>query len=848
MGETISNKIVLEGEAEYKRALADINSRLRENKSAMKAAAAEYDAAGDSMEAMYRYGDSLERTMASQNEALGLMSEHLDRVEACYGKNSREANELRTKINNMRVELAKTQTQMRQFEGSMDAAAQTGDDLKAGMDAGSAGLEQVGEAAGRANEDVQELSQSIADTMGKKIIDFVIAGKAFDTLKDGLSQAVTWAIGEGVDGLRERGYMQSGTGDVQLTQSRLDVKDQVDRLWSGRMDGMATAAAVETVDTVMDNLSQVMPGAVAEVTNAAIFQQERFGASIIEQMNRADAMVKTFGIDWMNAFDLMTLGFQNSHDGGEMMLRMFDENAQVFRQMGYDADDMFSTILSAVNNEELGKDSNLNKGMMELISTVTDGSKESLATLKALGIEAKDIGVKAQQGGETAAAAYQLVLERLLSVEDVTKRNELGAALFGEKVWTATGGDIASALLAGFGQTIEADGVTQAAMDALLDNIDDSLAQLKERGNQAAGQAMEPLIDGLNGGLKEVNRIIDEETDGTVTGILGRFQEISDEADRQENEAINQWFGQWLDGLVQGTKEKLQGTTQGAAEAMSAATADLIAELDAIDERITAAWRSGDDAEAMNLEGRKQELIEQINSMATDVSEEFSGMGTDAASALEDTSGDMRTAGETLTGEAVGAMTDAQGDMRTEGETLGGEGVTGLEDGLSGMRDASMSAVDGAVAELYGGVSRAYAAGQATGKAYARGYKSALGIASPSRVMREAAQDTVSPLFDEFEQDRMRLYEAAAGLAQAVSDGYGDSAALRAEAPQSGAQAAGGADVETMAQAMQKAMSGMAFELDGSRFAVLIEPGVSRATQQRAMATVRGQGAAARSW
>ncbi len=824
MGETISNKIVLEGEAEYKKALGDINSRLRENKSAMKAAAAEYDAAGDSMEAMYRYGDSLERTMQTQNEALGLMSEHLDRVEACYGKNSREANELRTKINNMRVELAKTQTQMRQFEGSMDAAAQTGDDLKAGMDAGSAGLEQVGEAAGRASEDVQDLSQSIADTMGRKIIDFVIAGKAFDTLKDGLSQAVTWAIGEGVDGLRERGYMQSGTGDVQLTQSRLDVKDQVDRLWSGRMDGMATAAAVETVDTVMDNLSQVMPGTVAEVTNAAIFQQERFGASVGEQMSRADAMVKTFGIDWMNAFDLMTLGFQNSHDGGEMMLRMFDENAQVFRQMGYDADDMFATILSAVNNEELGKDSNLNKGMMALIATVTDGSKESLKTLKTLGIEAKDIGVKAQQGGETAAAAYQLVLDRLMSVEDVTKRNELGAALFGEKVWTATGGDIANALLAGFGQTIEADGVTQAAMNALLDNIGDSWAGLKERASQQVGAATEGLVSDANAFLKDVNAQTDK-MGGDV--LKGASQAAAD--------------------LIGRKIEESKEAHQNLQAELDAGMADLIAELDAIDERITAAWRSGDDAEAMNLEFRKQELIEQINSMATEVSEEFSGMGTDAATSLSDKSGEMRTAGETLTGEAVGAVTDAQGDMQTAGETLGGEGVTGLEDGLSGMRDASMSAVDGAVAELYGGVSRAYAAGQATGKAYARGYKSALGIASPSRVMREAAQDTVSPLFDEFEQDRMRLYEAAAGLAQAVSDGY-DSAALRAEAPQSGAQAAGGADVETMAQAMQKAMSGMAFELDGSRFAVLIEPGVSRATQQRAMATVRGQGAAARSW
>lgn len=821
MGETISNKIVLEGEAEYKRALADINSRLRENKSAMKAAAAEYDAAGDSMEAMYRYGDSLERTMASQNEALGLMSEHLEKVEACYGKNSREANELRTKINNMRTELAKTQTQMRQFESSMDAASTAGDDLKAGMDAGSAGLEQVGEAAGRANEDVQELSQSIADTMGKKIIDFVIAGKAFDTLKDGLSQAVTWAIGEGVDGLRERGYMQSGTGDVQLTEARMGVKDQVDRLWSGRMDGMATAAAVETVDTVMDNLSQVMPGTVAEVTNAAIFQQERFGASISEQMQRADAMVKTFGVDWMDAFDLMTLGFQNSHDGGEMMLRMFDENAQVFRQMGYDADDMFSTILAAVNNEELGKDSNLNKGMMALISTVTDGSKESLDTLKALGIEAKDIGIKAQQGGETAAAAYQLVLEQLLSVEDVAKRNELGAALFGDTVWTATGGDIASALLAGFGQTIETEGVTQAAMDALLDNIGDNWAGLKERTAQQAGEATEGLVQAANEFVKDVN----EQTDRLGGDVL---------------KGASQAAANLIEGKVEDIKDE--------GNRLMDATADLYAQLEALDEQINNAWMSGDNVEALTLEAQKQQLIDEIATVKQEVMDGFGEVGTEAASSLEDKAEDMRTAGETLTDEAVGAVTDAQGDMQSAADSLGQSGVTGLEDALADMRGASEDAVDGAVAELYGGVSRAYAAGQATGKAYARGYKSALSIKSPSRVMREAAKDTVSPLFDEFEQDRARLYEAAAGLAQAVSEGYGDSAALRAEVPQGGAQAAGGASVETIAQAMRQAMSGMAFELDGNRFAVLIEPGVSRATQRRAMATVRGQGAAARSW
>lgn len=829
MGETISNRIVLEGEAAYKKALADINSRLRENKSAMKAAAAEYDGAGESMEAMYRYGDSLERTMESQNEALGLMSEHLDRVESAYGKNSREANELRTKINNMRTELAKTQTQMRQFESSMDAASAAGDDLKAGMDAGSAGLEQVGEAAGRAQGEVQELSESIADMMGRKIIDFVIAGKAFDTLKDGLAQAVTFAIGEGVDGLRERGYIQSGTGDVQLTEARMGVKDQVDLRWSGRLDGMATAAAVETVDTVMDNLSQVMPGTVAEVTNAAIFQQERFGASVSEQMQRADSMVKTFGIDWMDAFDLMTLGFQNSHDGGEMMLRMFDENAQVFRQMGYDADDMFSTILSAVNNEELGKDSNLNKGMMELISTVTDGSKESAATLKALGLEAKDIGVKAQQGGETAAAAYQLVLERLMAVEDVAKRNELGQALFGEKVWTSTGGDIASALLAGFGQTIEADGVTQAAMDALLDNIGDNWAGLKERVGQQAGAATEGLVEDANAFLADVNA----QTDAMGGDVLkGASQAAANLIDRKIGE-----------------QKQAQQSLQ---DAMAAATADLYAQLDALNEQINAAWENGDTLQALTLEGQKQELIDEIAEVKQQVQDGFGEVGSEAATALEGTSDGMRTSAETLTGEAVGAVTDAASDMETAGSGLGESGATGLEDGLEGMTDASADAVDGAVAELYRGASRAYAAGQATGKAYERGYKTALSIASPSRVMRAAAQDTVSPLFDEFEADRARLQAAGAALGAAVQEGYNSlsplqrgphPSALWADTFPIGEGGAGG-----LVQAMRQAMSGMTWEIDGQTMAVLVEPGVSRATAQRVVATVRGQGAAARSW
>ena len=141
----IKNALVLEGEAEYKKSLDNINRALRESKSAMKAAAAEYDSAEGSMVALYRQGDALERVLDNQREALRLMGEQLEKVENAYGKNSREATELRTRINNMRTEMAKTTTELRQFENRMEQAANAMNDAGDGK-AGDA-IAQLGQDA-----------------------------------------------------------------------------------------------------------------------------------------------------------------------------------------------------------------------------------------------------------------------------------------------------------------------------------------------------------------------------------------------------------------------------------------------------------------------------------------------------------------------------------------------------------------------------------------------------------------------------------------------------------------------------------------------------------------------------
>ena len=833
---TIKNKIVVEGEKEYKSSLGQLRQTQAELRSEMRATKAEFAGQEESIESLQAQMDILNRQYDTNRRQCETLEEYLEKTARQFGENSKEASDLRIKLNNARAAMNNTGNELSTLRNRLEAVSD------AGGEAGE-GMAEMSESARRAQSDVRDLADEIEGAMGRKVIDFIVGSRAFDAIADGLKNAITWAIGEGVDGAKERGYLQAGTGDAVLTQSRLDVKDAIDRRWSGRLDGMQTAAAVETVDTTMDNASLTTPGLVEQVANAAIFQQERFGQGIGSQMERADAIVKTFGEDWERAFDLMTLGFQNSHDGGAMMLQMFDQSSQVFKQMGYDADDMFSVILDAVNNSELGKDSNLNKGMLALVNTVTDGGKEAKETLKALGLEASDIGFKAQQGGEAAAAAYQLILNQLMAIEDTDLRNQLGKALFGDNVWTSTGGEIAQALLAGFGQTIEADGTTQAAMDALLDNIGDNMAGTMERAGQAAGSLTEPLIEGLNGGLKEVNRIIDEETDGTITGVLSKFQELSEESDRQENAAINRWF----DGLVQGFKEKMQGATQEATETASSATEDMYAQLDAINQQIREADIAGDTVGAAQLMQQRKDLIAEIAKTTAEVESAYDSMGETAATAFEGRSSDFENAANVTSQAAIDAMNAKTTDVQSAGDAMGVAGSMGLEDGLGDGADAGSNYGSAVASGIRSQINTVRLAAMALGNAASSGTKYSMRIASPSKEGLETGENYGSSVATGIGSREREVAAAGEMLGRAADTGVRQAGGFAGESAPAGApRQSAGADEETIVRAFRRAMNGMAVQFDGMTAGRLLEEGVSVAEYDRAAATISGRSASRR--
>lgn len=841
----MKNTIVLEGEAEYKKALGDINSRLRESKSAMKAAAAEYDAAGDSMQAMYRYGDSLERTMESQNAALGLMSEHLDRVEACYGKNSREANELRTKINNMRTELAKTQTQMRQFESSMDAASDAGDDLKAGMDAGSAGLEQVGEAAGRANEDVQELSQSIADMMGKKIIDFAVGKEALTTLSDGLK----WAMGEAMNGIADQNKTQAITNtDAETAAMLVRVQDAVKRQFAQYINDDQARGLIGDLWTGMGKAGYTPTE--EEMTRLA---PQIFGVSQAKGIdtgtliNSAQTLTTEFGEGWQRSFDLLdTLGAATVGHAQEAISAM-GTYSEVFRQAGYDADDMFSIMISGAQEFGVENLGDLGKNLATFEKNLTGGSKEVDKALKALGVEITDLPGKFQEGGEAAQKAFSEILTRILSIEDKGKQADIAKAFFGDMNWTKNGADMAQLFLQGFNTEMDVSGQAQRTAQLWGDTLDNNLAGLGERMNQQVGSILEKPANMLNEFLKNVNRKTDEAGGNVVKGVTDAVSEGVETA-LTVNPNITSHSG------IAAGEAWGAGYTSSVLERLRAMRATVVVEAPSIDDllekRSQAAGEGNEELVAeldTQIESAASQAIESAKEGKTlTIDELFAARSQAAGEGNEELVAELDAQIEA----AIAAITPTAEEGGSQaGDTLGGSAVTGLTDGMDGMPGAAQDTVDATVSALNAGKSGAYDAGYATGKAFESGYNDALDRHSPSRVMREAAQDTVSPLFDEFEQDRARLYEAAAGLAQAVSEGYGDSAALRAQAPAGDAQEPGaGISAGVLAEAVRQALGGAGVYLDGQRVGELTAPGVSAGIARSAAATVRGRSARTKGW
>ena len=856
---TIRTKIVIEGEKQYKAALADINRQLKETKSALSVAAAEYANADSATRTTAQQTEALNLSLEQQRQRLALMEEQLGKVEDAYGKNSRQAVELRTKINNARVEMAKTETQMRGFTDGLDAITDASGQTGEGLDDAAKSLENIGDSAQQAQGDVQDLAASIGDVVGKKLIEFEIGKTVLDKMKEGIK----WAIREAMQGEMEDAQALALAGSPEVAERRRKIKDEVDRRWAGQRSGDQTVSDVAAVDTALGNAGITDDEYITRITNEVITLDQVFGQSTQDTINRATSMVNAYGITWDHALDLMTKGMQDFSDGGAQMLNAYEDYSQVYQQLGYDADNMYSALKSASNDQTLGKDSNLNKGVENFVKTLTSGSEDSKTALKDLNLLTADIPTKMRAGGDAASEAVQRVLTGLQSIEDKAKRDDLGKTLFGDKIWTETNGQIVDTILAGYQKVGDVAGATEDAMTAKLDTFSDAVAGVQERVSQTVSETANPFLnlgkesaqsfnkgfDEYGGGLLGLGAGISQTVIDTVGGNVHKLVDPVIEAVGSKVDEAKEAGSQLIGAVAEGfTSPKSQEQIDSAKQELRQLYEDALNVGDLISagqylQDYEALYGSFYDAGEESASG----MSEGVESKSADVSDAAAGLADDATQAVSDKKDDMQTAAEEMTQAGVDAITDMEPDMQDAGETLGMAAVDGTDSGMGDLSQVGDDSVDGLLSAINAREDDAYSAGKRIGNAFRRGYTTTMQIHSPSRVMAEAGEYTVQGLLDAFDEADDRVARAGSALAEAFSGGY--DARRAAYSPAGDAQGGGvGISANDIAEAVRGALDGMGLYFDGQRTGRVVAEGVSQQIATRSAATVSGQSASRKGW
>lgn len=130
------------------------------------------------------------------------------------------------------------------------------------------------------------------------------------------------------------------------------------------------------------------------------------------------------------AFDVLTVGFQNGADAAGDLLDTFTEYGTQFRKLGIDGQTAMGLLSQGLKGG--ARDADLvADAFKEFSIRAVDGSKTSAEGFKALGLDAEKMTAQFAKGGKGAADGLQVVLERLRAIKDPVLQGQTAVALFG---------------------------------------------------------------------------------------------------------------------------------------------------------------------------------------------------------------------------------------------------------------------------------------------------------------------------------------------------------------------------------------------------------------------------------
>ncbi len=235
----------------------------------------------------------------------------------------------------------------------------------------------------------------------------------------------------------------------------------------------------ENLDDVTNSLLQVkqnISGIDSEkelqrVTRDAMVLGQTFDADVNEVTRAGNNIMKGFGIDSKQAFDLMAHGAQNGLNFSNEMFDNLSEYAPLFGEMGFSAEEYFQLLEQGAEAGVYNLDY-INDAMKEFQIRLKDGSDSTSEAMGQLSKGTQKVWKDYLAGKATVKDVSNTVLAELEGMDDQVKANQIGVSLWGTK-W----------------EDLEAEAMySLGGIDGKLDGVKDSMSEMAEIQEQSLGQ------------------------------------------------------------------------------------------------------------------------------------------------------------------------------------------------------------------------------------------------------------------------------------------------------------------------------------------------------------------------
>jgi phage-related minor tail protein len=322
------------------------------------------------------------------------------------------------------------------------------------------------------------------------------AGDKTKEVGESLSKGVTAPLAAiGIGAMAMASDVQSAQGMMQaqlgLTADEAKNLGQVAKdVWTNGF-GDSMEGVSEAITKVRQNMGKMDDGTLQTMTENALILSKTFDADVNDTTKTASTMMKNFGMDAQDAFDLMTVGFQQGGDFSGELLDTLNEYSPQFASMGMSAQDMLGILITGAQEGAFNLDK-VGDAVKEFNIRAQDGSTTTQQGFEAIGMNAKQMGEAISGGGDKAKHAFDATIAGLAAMKDPVQQNIAGTNLFGTQ-WE----DVRSKVITAMG-----DGRTQ------IEGFQGSTKKAGEALNQSFSQQLQTVMRGIASSLQPLGEIL----------------------------------------------------------------------------------------------------------------------------------------------------------------------------------------------------------------------------------------------------------------------------------------------------------------------------------------------------